>query len=125
MEGFEPLLNSDNFKTLAHNVQERFKKENELLKTRLKETDLICYFFTDGVRGANIIRVYLETSTFQLFTAENRQYGPPFLGLCTLFMVSKSNYCPPIINEMKSTCTPNRSKIMKPYSFVDQNCHRR
>ena len=26
---------------------------------------------------------------------------------------------------MKSTCTLNRSKLIKPYSFVDQNCHRR
>ena len=120
MEGFEPLLNSDNFKTLAHNVQEKFKSENELLKTRLKETDLICYFFTDGVRGANVIRVYLETSTFQLFTAENRQYGPPFLGLCTFFMVSTYNYYKNEILMYAQQVFNN-----KPYSFVDRNCRRR
>ena len=44
MEGFEPFLNSEKFKALPHDVQDKFIKENELLKTRLKETDLIYYF---------------------------------------------------------------------------------
>lgn len=90
MENYVPFQTSDRFQQLPYNVQEKFRQESDLLKLRLMQTDIISYFFTDHVRGPDVVRAYLETKHFQLFSPEDRQYGAAYFGLCSLFLVSKN-----------------------------------
>ena len=88
MESQVPFQTSHQFAALPAIVQEKFTQENDIFKVRLMQTDLYSYFLTDELRGPNVIRAYLETNKFEMFSGEDRLYGAGYVGLCNIFQVN-------------------------------------
>lgn len=82
-----PFGTSDQFCALPANVQAKFIEEDNSFKSRLLKTDLYSYFLTDEHRGPDVIRAYLETNKFQLFSDEDRLCGAAYFGFCYIFKV--------------------------------------
>ena len=85
---FSPFHNSHSFASLHGVVQATFIASKEILNSRLQGTYLYAYFLSDDLRGRNIIRAYLETTNFALFTERDRLYGGSHFCLCHICQVN-------------------------------------
>lgn len=85
---FVPFHNSEAFESLPAVVRASFIASKSLFTLRLQETYLYAYFLTDDLRGHNIIRVYLETENFALFSERDRLYGGSHFALCHICQVN-------------------------------------
>ena len=89
---YAPFHNSESFASLSGVVQASFIASKALFMSRLHETNLYSYFLSDDLRGDHIVRVYLETTNFALFTDRDRLYGGSHFSLCHICQVNYTLY---------------------------------
>lgn len=101
---YAPFHNSDFFESLPGVVQASFIASKALFMSRLHGTYLYAYFLTDDLRGDHILRAYLETTNFALFTDRDRLYGGSHFCLCHICQVNYTLYFSQYIHQSTKVC---------------------